>query len=634
MKDVLNVLQWISASGYALLGIAAVAAGLRYRDRGRAYLALALGLLGWVSIMGQVQTLSGKNFPLVLTYVDSFAFMGCGYALLLFRHHVLPLRRVLVVGLGVLAAATTVWVLTLKPTKTPTPYEWIVVMAYFLTWCGLVTEPAFRLWRVSRTRPAVQRARLRALSTGYLAIVAVLVVAIGVVLGGNGRAADPTFSVVITLMVICAIPLLYISFAPPRWLRRSWRAREEDGYRTAMHDLMLYSPDRATLAQRAADWASRLVGGEGAAIVDSDGSVLASHDIDERQLLTVQSTAVPDTDEGRPVTSAAANLVMIPMPLERGAGKLAVVASAFSPVFGGEEIDRLREYATSVTAALDRVELLERVQKREEELREANSELEQRVDERTHQLQFANRELTMANRELEAFSYSVSHDLRAPLRAVNGFTRILTDEHADTMNEEARRYLGLVADGAEHMGRLVDALLTFSRLSRQPLNIERISVHDVAQKAAARILMAESERKVELEITDLPDCDSDPVLLEQVFTNLLSNALKFTRGRDVVHIEVGWEEGTGPHEWQHVYYVRDNGVGFDMRYADKLFRVFERLHRADEFEGEGAGLAIVARIIARHDGDVWAEGKVGAGATFYFTLGSRRLAAAPPSAAY
>jgi len=259
------------------------------------------------------------------------------------------------------------------------------------------------------------------------------------------------------------------------------------------------------------------------------------------------------------------------------------------------------------------------------EIRRLNDELERRVIERTVEWQ-------AANKELEAFSYSVAHDLRAPLRAIAGFSQILTDEYAPQLPQQARHYLEVVANNASQMGKLIDGLLAFSRLERQILRKESIAPAELAREALEELGEEQKNRALEIHIGTLPSCLGDRLLLKQVFVNLLSNALKFTRGREDARIEVGAtnleqmkEPQTGARRTggadRAVYYVRDNGAGFDMRHAGKLFRVFQRLHGPEEFEGTGVGLANVQRIVQRHGGIVWAEGASGFGATFYFTLG-------------
>jgi signal transduction histidine kinase len=249
----------------------------------------------------------------------------------------------------------------------------------------------------------------------------------------------------------------------------------------------------------------------------------------------------------------------------------------------------------------------------------ARLDLELRVELRTS-------ELRAANRELEAFSYSVSHDLRAPLRAIAGFVQILEEDLSDKLDEPARRHLERVKLNARKMGQLIDDLLAFSQIGRTALVRQTVDVTAIANAAATEAVAA-SGRSVEITVKPLPACYGEPALLNQVFVNLISNAVKFTAKVPNAAITIGCSSTNG----ETVYFVRDNGVGFDDRYAEKLFGVFQRLHRADEFEGTGVGLAIVHRIVTRHGGRVWAEGKINGGATFYFALPSLKPAETKPA---
>jgi PAS domain S-box-containing protein len=240
-----------------------------------------------------------------------------------------------------------------------------------------------------------------------------------------------------------------------------------------------------------------------------------------------------------------------------------------------------------------------------------NADLERRVSERTAQLE-------AANRELEAFSYSVSHDLRAPLRAIDGFSQAVLEDFGPKLPDEGMRSLQTIRNSAQYMGALIDALLTLARLNRHELNRKAIDTGSLVRGVLNELGSPWPGRHVEIRLGDLPHSSGDSLLVRQVWVNLLSNALKYTGKREHALIEVGCEKTSGC----GTFYVRDNGAGFDMRYAGKLFGVFQRLHRVEEFEGTGVGLAIVQRIVARHGGRVWAEGEVDRGATFHFTLGS------------
>ena len=232
-------------------------------------------------------------------------------------------------------------------------------------------------------------------------------------------------------------------------------------------------------------------------------------------------------------------------------------------------------------------------------------------------------ELTQAVRELDAFCYSVAHDLRAPLRHVDGFARILETEYQPQLQGEAQHYLGRVVDGVNQMGRLIDDLLELSRISRKKLVRRSVSTHEMIERVIGNFRVMPEARTVEWRVDPLPNLYCDPALLEVVLTNLISNAVKFTRDARPRMIHFGTVNAAGSAS----LFIRDNGVGFDPQYADKLFGVFQRLHRQEDFPGTGIGLATVQRIVQRHGGSIRAESQPGSGATFYFTMGAQSLVA-------
>lgn len=241
----------------------------------------------------------------------------------------------------------------------------------------------------------------------------------------------------------------------------------------------------------------------------------------------------------------------------------------------------------------------------QEQIQKLNTDLERRAD-----------QLEIINKELEAFSYSVSHDLRAPLRHIDGFVKLLDKQANGNLDERSRRYLDIIAESARRMGSLIDDLLVFSRMGRAELRCFKVEPDSLVHEVREELRSDTNARHIDWKINPLPQIEADPAMLRQVWANLIANAVKYTRPRDPAEIEIGCQERND----EFVFFVRDNGVGFDMQYSHKLFGVFQRLHHPDEFEGTGIGLANVQRIVVRHGGRAWADGKVGVGATFFFSL--------------
>lgn len=291
-------------------------------------------------------------------------------------------------------------------------------------------------------------------------------------------------------------------------------------------------------------------------------------------------------------------------------GAVDYLIKPFEPVILRSKVAVFRDlFLQKKELELHRTHLQELVERQTAALREAAEELEKKVAQRTE-------ELLRANEQLESFAYSVSHDLRAPLRHINSFSQILEEEYGESLDQQGRELIQRIVKGCVRMGHLIDAVLELSRASRKPLERVPVDMGKIAADVVAE-LREMTGWKGEVTIGPLPEAEADPHLIRQVFVNLVGNAMKFTRSRDIPHITIE-SRRDGEH---HVYVISDNGVGFDMRYADRLFGVFQRLHPLDQYEGSGVGLAIVRNIITRHGGTIRAEAEPDRGATFLFTLG-------------
>src|SRR5688572_27225151 len=484
----------------------------------------------------------------------------------------------------------------------------VSAFGYFIWLLGYVAW-AFR--QGSRAAGGVTHWRMQHAALGALLVAIVFLLALLIAVLPVSRAATAPL---IPLAALGAAVNYYIAFAPPAWIRRMWQSSELYGF-LSERELAGGSPSRTEVLNRLCAFAVSSVGATGGAAAFWD---------DARQALIVAVSRWGYLEPGRPVPEgtlfdawrsnratllkhhqwvlpggAAGRVYVVPIPCEVGRRGVLFAILPKAALFVSDDLALLRACCGETAVQLDNTTMRERQQALITELGERSNQL------------------AAVNKELEAFSYSVSHDLRAPLRHISGFAELLLKAPGNEFDETRRRYLRLIAESAVKMGELIDALLVFSRMGRTEMLHTRVDLNSIVRQAQKDVMPEEPDRPVRWRIDPLPIVPGDPNMLQLVFTNLLSNAVKYSRTVEHAAIEVGVSNGSST---EFVIYVKDNGVGFDMAYANRLFGVFQRLHRSEDFEGTGIGLANVQRIVSRHGGRVWAASEVGKGATFYVAL--------------
>jgi signal transduction histidine kinase len=596
---VLAVLQWLVAGGFTLLGILSLADWLRHRGQRRAYLATAIGLLGLVSLAGRVTAATGYRSGILATPVVIGLFMASGYALLMFRGTFIPLPRRTPLVVGALAVATTVFFVLVAPpsgTVQMNAAQSIAVLALIVVWSGMVGEPVVRFWLASRRRPAVQRGRLRVLSAGFAAIIFILVVAGA---GGNRLNAVPIVQIGFEVVALLSIPLIYASLAPPSWLKRLWQEPEEAAFRRAVRELLLFSSDRATLARRALEWGLRTVGAEGGAILD-EANVLAIRGIDPELARELVST-VSTTTHALVVRleHESQNAVVVPLALDSGRGAVVAVSNAFMPLFGSDEVGRLEEFGTMITAGLDRVRITERM-----------AELE---------------------RTKSQFLNLASHELRTPLSVIRGYLSMLEAGSLDPSSPLGRGAITILSSKALEMNMLIEQMLDAARLEEgrlvlkpevvDPTAAARIAIEVVRPLAGPRheLVLEPSAEGIRI--------SADRERLGTILVNLIDNAVKYSPEGGEVRCSVRADD-------TRVFIsVQDFGVGIAPEDLPRLFSKFSRLSndRTAHVTGTGLGLYLCRELARQHQGDVTVDSTPGRGSTFTLIL-PRATAAEPPVA--
>ena len=452
MSDLVRYLQDAVAVAFVALGVLVAISWLRRRDRSMGFLALAIILLAAVSGLGRLQAHLPFTIPL-LGQINLLGFAGSGYALLLYRNSLIPLpRRWHAVAIGSLAAASIILTAAQAMSASKSTLT-IVSVVWVLIWCACVGEPIVRFWLVARNLPAVQAWRLRSLSLGFGGLVAVLLFAISIGL----LVKQPVVQVLFEVVVLAIVPLLYASFAPPTWLRRQWRASEEEGLRAFMEELLM-NEGRDALAARALEWATRLVGGAAAVQFDANRKPTAFRGLDARQIDEL-AARVSRLDRGvSRITLSGEETSVIALSVAglSGSGTLVVLAGPFTPGFGGDEMNRTQQLMSAFVTALDRRHLM--------------AQLEQR-----------NVALQEANRHKSVFLANMSHELRTPLNAIIGFSELLTDAREGQFDDATRkRFLSQILTSGKHLLGLINDILDLSKVEAGQMEL-RLSLVSVAE---------------------------------------------------------------------------------------------------------------------------------------------------------
>ncbi|HEY2599029.1 MAG TPA: response regulator [Candidatus Dormibacteraeota bacterium] len=592
MTDSLPYLQNAVALAFVVLGAATAVGWARHRERSLGFLALALVLLSVVSIMGRIPALLHTQPPL-FHEITLVAFMGSGYGLFRFRGSLIPLSPIWHAVVAIATVAAVASYLAVQGAG-PTGVMTLGAIVLVLVWSALVMEPIVRFWVVARGLPAVQAWRLRSLSLGFAGIVVILLFAVA----AGTLARNPPVEVAIQLMALLIVPLLYVSFSPPSWLRRQWRAAEEEGLQVFMRDLLLLNADRAVLTNRGLDWTMRIVGGVAALAFDGDGVLIGARGLDSSEIGELKTRL----DQLRPgesqlsLSGVARTMLVIPIASLGPVAHLIVVAGPFTPAFGGDELSRVQQFMSAFIAALDRAHLID-------ELREANVGLQK------------------ASQHKSVFLANMSHELRTPLNAILGFSELLIDSGDGQYPAETRmRFLEQINSSGKHLLGLINDILDLAKVEagQMELRLQAVPVAEVAADVARIVepLAAKKQISIVVDTDGAGDIEADAGKVKQMILNLVSNAIKFTPPEGVVTIKA-----TRLQDSIDVS-VSDTGIGIAQEDSGRIFHEFQQVDSGvgRRQPGTGLGLALTQRFARLHGGDVRMESVLGKGSIFTISL--------------
>jgi signal transduction histidine kinase/DNA-binding response OmpR family regulator len=602
MKPLVDFLQVAEAVAFVALGLATAIHWIRRRDGSMAFLALAIILLAAVVGLGQLQMYLPFSIPLA-SQVTFLAFAGSAYALLRYRDALIPLPRRWHVAAITSLAASSALVIALPVLSIPRAGLVAIAIVWFAIWVACVVEPIVRFWLVARSLPAVQAWRLRSLSLGFGGLVALLIVGISLEIVIRQAAVQ----VLIDLMAIAIVPFLYASFAPPAWLRRQWRAQEEEDLRIFMENLLVAN-ERDSLSQRALEVGMRLVGGASGVLFDASGRPLIALGISDEHVAEL-GTQLQSMQRGvNHVTLAGADTSVLTVPVAglSGSGTFVVLSGPFTPEFGGDELSRVQQLMSAFVTALDRRHLIV-------------------------QLKAANAALQDANKHKSVFLANMSHELRTPLNAIIGFSELLSDAKEGQFDAPTRtRFLNQIQTSGKHLLGLINDILDLSKVEagQMELRLQAVDVRESVEQVVRTVepLVAKKDIKLEWEADAGGQFLADGGKLKQMLLNLLSNAIKFTPEGGTVSIKV---KRTGDNV---EFAVRDTGIGIA---PDDQKQIFKEFHQIDhgpgrKHEGTGLGLALTRRFALLHGGDVRVSSEVDKGSVFTLVLPLRQPAVAAP----
>jgi len=605
MRDVIAFMQNVDAVAFLALGVVTAAIWLRDRDRSTGYLALAIVLLSVVLSLGRALTLLHITSP-VVSFLNLLAFVGSGYALLSYRHSLIPLSRKWRIGAAAaLGATVAAYLVAMALSARATVLLWIAV-ALIVAWGGTVIEPIVRFWLVARGLPKVQAWRLRSLSLGFAGLVGILLFAL-ILAGARVTTTNAPTQLVLQLVVLAIVPLLYVSFAPPAWLRREWRVSEEEGLRAFMEGILV-SDETASIDRGALEWAMRLTGGGGAISFDSRGDVRASRGIDTDfadELVELPPDLHGGVRKYERRNGQVVTLIALPIHSVEGIGRLVIVSGPFTPAIGNDEMNRVQQFMTSVTAGVDRRRLV-------------------------NELKDANRELKEASEHKSVFLANMSHELRTPLNAIIGFSELMLDAKESQFDSETqKRFLSQVHSSGKHLLGLINDILDLAKVEagQMELRLQDVAVEPVIAQAVELVepLSAEKRITIRSEASSAGTVLADAGKLKQMLLNLVSNAIKFTGEGGTVTITARRLQSAVE------IAVADTGIGISDADQAKIFMEFHQVDPGPgrRQQGTGLGLALTRRFALLHGGDVLVSSKVGAGSVFTLRLPIQVAVVAP-----